>query len=731
MDSGYIALQGSTGTPMRVVGANVPFESLIYLIGILACTVVVLGIVWHVRDWGADASKKEDRPSLSGMLKNMGSALSQRKMVRSLGIAGVFHACIVFGIVVLMANSAIHAVTHFMGVTVEGTFYIVTSISADISGLVLFVGLMGLFVIKYVVRPERQQPHNMRSAALLLALSFSCLSGYFVEGARIAGQLMLTAQPHAMNYEMIASPVGWLCAKPFMGLTLDQVLLAHRIGWWCHALFNMVGLACLPFGRLWHIVAAMFNGANKKVGQLREIEDFEDEESLGAQRVKNLKWTDFADLDACIECGACSVACPANNAGYPLNPKMDIILSLRDERRRVQKLEREARRQAVDAGADGASSGESAPVCSEGRDLVDIIGTDALWSCVTCQACSQACPLEIDHVDKLIDVRRRVTLWDEEAPDQAQAAFINLDMNQNPWGLGYADRADWLAPMHIEHKLVDLAADPDAEYDYLLFGGCFAAYDLRYRKVVAAAVKLLYALGVRLAYLGVEERCCGDSARRLGNEFLYQELARANIDTFKRYGVRKIVTLCPHCMNTLKNEYPRLDAELDVEVHHMSGLLADEVRATGLSYQGEYRMLVQEPCYLARYNPEEDRIVDALEAAGFTVCNEGDSVGPTCCGGGGGCMWLDDVAVRKAQRISEQRADDLAHLAHEHGIGLQTGMMATGCPYCMTMLDDAMSTKQTMVSAADFAEILWETYKTGKPPASSENADAVLAAAAR
>lgn len=688
MLSDYVELQGAADVPSRVVGANIPYMSLIYLVAVVALLVIVAGFVRRIRGWGVDFTKSENRASFSVMMGNILDALSQRQMIRGFGATAAFHICIVWGLVVLALNSTLDALAHFLGLTIRGSLYVASSASADIFGLVIIVGLAGMLVVKFVVRPARQDPCDCRSAALLLAFLFACISGYFVEGARIAGQLAQTIDPGELNYEIYSSPIGWWVAKLYVGLSLEQILLFHRACWWVHALCNMAGLAFLPFSRLWHIVAAMFNASHKQIGSLKEIEDFENEESLGAQYLKNLKWTDLADLDACIECGACSVVCPANNAGYPLNPKTDIILSFRNEKRREK--------------TEGGL----------GRDLREVIGDDALWSCATCRACVEACPLSIDHISKVVDVRRRVVLWDEEAPDRAQAAFINLDMNQNPWGMGYAARSDWVKRTGVEGQLINLAEQPEASFDYLLFAGCFAAFDLRYRRAAAASVRLLGLLGRKVAYLGIRESCCGDSARRLGNEFLYQELASRNIDAFKSCGASRIITLCPHCLNTLKNEYPRLDSELNVHVFHISEVLTDLLRDRGdLNLGRGPAVLVQEPCYLARYNPSSDLLVEALNAAGCFVVNEGDKYGPTCCGGGGGCMWLDDAAVEKSKRISAARLDALIETASKSGVALDDARLVSGCPYCMTMLDDALSERGDVLRASDVSEVLWELLK--------------------
>lgn len=654
---GFTALEGAATVPSRVVGANIAYEWLIYVAGIAA--LVVAGWFGYRKflSWGVAGPKQRFSPK--EFVANAAEALSQRRMVRAFGPVAIFHILIVVGFAVLLLNSALDAVSHLTGwFALEGNGYIVTSCSADIAGLLLMVGLGGLFIVKYLVRPGRQRPTSWRSGALLLALLFAVATGYLVEGARIAGQMLLTAEPGALDYEMAASPVGWVVALALRGMGLDGVLLFHRVIWWVHGLFIMIGIACLPFGKLWHVVAAVVNGAGRETARPRTIEDYEDESRLGAARVQNLSWGDLADLDACIECGACNEVCPACRAEYPLSPKQSLILALREER-------------------DGDKEAAE-------RDLSEAVGASALWSCVTCAACAEVCPMHIDHISKVNEIRRRVVLWDEEAPDELQAMFISLEMNQNPWGLGFAARADWVRELGLQDCLVDLSENPDAEVDYVLFAGCFAAYDLSYRRAAAASVKLLRDCGVTLGYLGTEEACCGDSARRLGNEYLYESLVSQNKEAFERHHVKRLLTLCPHCLNALSNEYGIGGDYVMPPVFHITDVLL-EVLPEG-AQAGE--VLVQEPCYLVRYNRDHADAEQVLRRMGATVRNGGDIYGPTCCGGGGGCMWLDDRAIEKSKRISTARLEALESQAPAEGDSLP---IVTTCPYCYSMLNDAVS----------------------------------------
>ncbi len=722
--SDYTPLTGGDGTPSRVVGANIPFDWLVYIFGILAVIALAIGIILRVRMYRRGKREKADIQTPSKfrrVLYTVGLALSQKKVISSLGISGVFHALLVWSLIVLLLTAAVDASSEWLGWPVmEGMVYMVHAFIGEFAGVTAFVGAAGLACTRYISHSARMEGVRVRSILSPLAFALVFLTGFILEGARIAAQMDLSADPSMMAYEQIASPVGYLFALMLGSAGADAVLTLHRYLWWIHAFIAFAGIVLIPYGRMWHAVGGWTSAyKNDDTGALRNIKDvesLEDEHEFGAHEIRDLIVDDLADLDACTECGLCRMTCPANQAGYVLNPKQSIILNLQAERKRTMHI----------VGGDASEGSEDGY-----RPLSQVIGKEPLWSCITCRACVEICPINVNHISKLIDIRRYVTMWESEPPEAAQSAFVNLERNANPWGIGFAQRVDWLERAQVQDIVHVLEPGEDASsYDYVLFAGCFAAYDVRYRQVIAAAVYLLNEQGVSLAYLGSNESCCGDSARRLGNEYLYQELAQKNIEMFKSCNVQRIVTLCPHCLQTLKNEYPDLDNELSLEVFHIMQILdVDKLKVQGIRTDAG-TVLVQEPCYLARYNKDANLSADILKKCGIVTVDSSAVEGATCCGGGGGCMWLDDAALQKAQRVSEKRADAFIAAASQSetmqpskaGADEQEGQnsqetgqgatIVTSCPYCLTMLTDALADKDdASLQVKDICEVLWEEEK--------------------
>nr|WP_242860315.1 (Fe-S)-binding protein [Desulfosporosinus sp. I2] len=346
------------------------------------------------------------------------------------------------------------------------------------------------------------------------------------------------------------------------------------------------------------------------------------------------------------------------------------------------------------AGQEAAAASESDE--SEGwtgRALIgEVISEEDIWACTTCRSCEQQCPVFVEHVDKTIDMRRNLVLMETRFPGEAQLAFKNMENNGNPWGIGWSTRADFLTGLGVK------TYEEDPEVEYLYWPGCSGAFDARNQKVSAALVKLLQAAGVRFAILGNEEKCCGDSARKLGNEYLFYSLATENIEVMKGYGVKKIITQCPHCYNFLKNEYPQLGGDFEV-IHHTVFLL-DLVKSGKLKLsRGDNKSVTyHDSCYLGRYNEIYDQPRELLKAVGLEI-KEMKHTGEKsfCCGAGGGRMWLEE---NEGQRINEMRTDE--------AIAVKTDYVSTACPFCLTMIVDGIAAREAgeQLKALDIAEIL-------------------------
>ncbi|HLG91477.1 MAG TPA: (Fe-S)-binding protein, partial [Acidimicrobiales bacterium] len=455
-----------------------------------------------------------------------------------------------------------------------------------------------------------------------------------------------------------------------------------------------------------HIVTAPLNVAFSRrpraLGPLAttpnmDPEQLSEDSVFGAGRIEHLSWKQLLDLVTCTECGRCQDQCPAWTTGKPLSPKL-VVLDLRD------RLFEAAPALLADGSGDGGDDKALVP---------DVIAEDVLWSCTTCGACVEQCPVDIEHVDTIVDMRRYQVLMESSFPSEASSMLRNIENQGDPWGLGARHRLDWAEGLEVD--VVEASIPPDVEYLYWV--GCAGALDERARKMTQAIARLLQEAGVRFAVLGPAESCTGDPARRMGNEYLFQTQAEANISTLKAVGARKVIASCPHCFNTLGREYPALGGDFEV-VHHtqlLGQLLAEGRLAPRRPL--EATVTYHDPCYLGRHNrvfDEPRAVLDAvpgLRSVEMHRCRERGF----CCGAGGSRMWMEE---RIGKRVNAERTDE----------ALSTGadMVGTACPYCLIMLDDALKQRQAGGSAPqstrvlDVAQVLEESLRQAPQPAKAE-----------
>ncbi len=609
---------------------------------------------------------------LPGRLSNaLYQVLGQVRVTRVAG-AGTAHGLFFWGFLILFIGTCLIGLQAdftdpLFGLKfLKGRFYLFFSLALDIAGAVAICMLAGLFVRRYLLKPAGLE--TRREDALIHGLLMVILvTGFIIEGARMAATELGTDLA-------IWSPVGLLFAKFLSGLGESALRSLHVGLWWLHLLLALGFVAILPFTKLRHILTTsanyLFVDQGPKGGLVTLDMENEEAESFGAATLSDLTWKDVFDSDACTLCKRCQDRCPAYATDKPLSP-MKMVNQLQE----------------IAFGNPGAS-------------LSETIGKDEIWSCTTCRACQEICPAVIEHVPKFVDMRRNLVLMEGEFPgEEVMTAVDNTEVNGNPLGMAFASRGDWAEDLGIK----SLADDPDV--DLLYFVGCYASFDKRNIKIARSFVKLCQAAGLKVGILGKEEKCCGEPVRKLGNEYLYQALAAENIERIKGYGIKQIVTSCPHCFNTLAKDYA--DLGLAVPVEHYTVFL-DRLLDKGslkLGSPQHFSCTYHDSCYLGRYNDVYDAPRRLISRAGGAVAEMSKSRAESfCCGAGGGRILAEE---KLGTRISEARA----------GMAAETGasLLLSSCPFCMTMFEDGIKGAgfEETLKPKDIAEILVERLPAG------------------
>lgn len=704
-------LEGGYEIPMRVVGANIYYEWLIYIFMLIPIGFFIYGVLKRVRVWLlARGETSRDDKLLARSLNFLVNTFAQKQVLRKT-TAGISHFFLFWGFVVLFIATIFFAAWDKIGFPrLVGSFYVNFSAFIDIMGFLAMIGILVLAVIRYIQRPGRLNDTQPLDGWILFLIAAILFTGYIVEGLRIAGQIQLSATFAQIDYEKIASPVGWIFAGMFSGMGLESILSWHRFNWWFHMVIAFIFIGGVAYTKLWHIFTGMtsYFFSNLET-DINVVENIEEAETFGVENIDEFHWKDLLDLDACIRCGRCQEACPAYNTGKKLNPKITIIQTMKKHMDVTAPYLLKIKGDAQEEGSlamtvDEVDDVDQALVEKEPMEqslLYDIVSPEVLWACTNCRACVVHCPMEIEHLSKITEMRRNLVMWQGDIPSEAQTTFTNLERNYNPWGVGWASRALWLEERKIRDQ-VNVLGEDKGEFEYLLYGGCAVAFDDRYKKVGETVVRLLNKAGVKFGYLGTEEMCCGDPPRRLGNEYLFQTLARHNIEAFNNYSVKKIICLCPHGYNSLKNEYPYLNGHY--EVFHYTEILADLVEQGLLNVRGDDRRKVSyhDSCFLGRYNdiyqPPRELV---SKTGGRLVEVEKSRQYGFCCGAGGGRMFLEEEAADGYKRINETRVDQLLQTEPE--------MIISNCPYCLTMLTDGVKVSQDEnIPVFDVAEYLWQ-----------------------
>ncbi len=516
-------------------------------------------------------------------------------------------------------------------------------------------------------------------------------------------------------------PVSGRVAEWFLyGMSPRSAANAMTFGVLLHIAIVMSFLNFLPMGKHFHIITGLptvYFQRLAPMGQLSKL-DLENSESFGVSKLTDLSWKEILDTYSCTECGRCQTYCPTYDTGKPLTHK-EMNRAIRHHAQQaaasmplpLQALLTRMNRVPASSnghdGHDGASAGaglQLPPDLAEKLpplvgDAGGVLPDETIWACTTCGWCEQACPVFIEHLPRIVDMRRHLVLMESRFPDEAARVFKGMETQGNPWGMGSNRRAEWCADLGV--RTAASVKEAAENFEWLFFVGCAGSFDERQKKVSRAIVKILQAAKVDFVILGEEETCNGDSARRLGNEYLFQSLAQQNVETLNRYGVKKIVTQCPHCFNTLGNEYPQFGGHFKV-LHHSEVIaqLVEEGRLKPGEVQLEEPVTYHDSCYLARHNGISEAPRQALVSIGVKVKEMDRSRTETfCCGAGGGRMWLEETI---GQRINQNRVNEAALTLGEKGI------VATSCPFCLTMIKDGISEtgRAESMQAKDIAELV-------------------------
>ena len=602
--------------------------------------------------------------------------LGQVRVLKNL-YPGVMHFLIFWGVTIQVLGTLINLAQMQLFVPFvelpfpRGNLYLGFELVMDLAGLAILAGVFLALFRRVILRPKTLETRWDDIYALTL-LGLIPIVGFLLEVTRL-----LASAPAWSNWSPIGNLVaGWLRAA---GVSREGAAGIHDILFWTHAALGLVLFASIPFTKMRHVIFTPLNvltRSRRKQGVLEKIDEIEEAEKLGVGQIDEFTRSQLLSFDACVRCGRCEDFCPAAFSGMPYSPR-NLMQTLRETM------------------LNTLIPNEGSMQKDQAREPFEKIMLDGTpWFCTTCGACLTNCPAFVNPVDTIVELRRFQALTTGKVPKSVADALRNMERQGNPWGIPAGDRVSWLEGLGVR----ELA--PGEETDVLLFLGCAFAFDGRNQKVARSFVKLLQKLGVDFATLGLDETCCGETARRLGNEYLFQIFAEQNIDAFGAVKFNRIVTQCPHCFNTLKNEYPQMGGNFTVQ--HYTEYLAELLSTNPVVFSGSYNLqgsiAYHDSCYLGRYNQVYAQPRQLLEKTKSNLVEMArrreDSF---CCGGGGGGMWLE---TDPNTRINHRRLQQVL------GAGAQT--LATACPYCLIMFEDAIRSKGLgdEIRALDIAELL-------------------------
>ena len=681
-------------------------------------TVIPVLIVWgslrfadRVRNWerGAPDRRRTTPKNVKRRLADYRAGVYMRTLLRD-SAAGLMHSMIYFGFLVLLGVTTVLEIDHQLPESLKflhGRTYQAYAMIGDLAGLVFTAGVVWAILRRYVQRPYRirikTKPEHAAILGVLLGIG---VTGFGAEMFRIAESQAAGVDMDFEKWSFVGYPLAQLVNEASV-----NTLSNWHLGWWiAHVVTFIAFLVLLPITMLRHIFTSPLNmylkdrerpkGAMKAMPNLTETSL----ESFGAAVVEDFTWKQLLDTDACTMCGRCTSVCPAHATGKPLDPR-EIVLKTGE---------------VMAATAAHAPDGRVSPplgtdpeITIGANSLFERITAEEIWACTSCKACDEICPVNIEILDKILDMRRYLSLMESNFPAELGNAYRAMENQGNPWGMNQGDRAEWANDLDVD------VVDPGAafNYEYLYWVGCAGSFDDKNKKVTQSMAKLLKRAGIDVAILGPSEMCTGDSARRSGNEYLFQMLAMPNVEMLNGMGVKKIITQCPHCFNTLKNEYPQLGG--DYEVVHHTELLESLISTGQLDMSNatlDDRITYHDSCYLGRHNDvymAPRNVVSSIKGVEVVEMQRNGTKG-MCCGAGGARMWMEESIGTK---VNDERARE--------AISTGATRVATACPFCYIMLDDGVKgagVDESAVKVADIAIHVLEAIENGERLAASSDA---------
>ena len=664
---------------------------LFYLVAAASISCFVYGLHRRRRLWrlGSQAEQQLSWKAIIGRF--LSQVMTQRTLRHGRRAAGIAHRLFFYGFIVLLIGTILIAIEHYAALLLgreadqplfhKGLYFACYELVLDAFGIAMLLGCCWFLQRRWNNRSS--MAHHWSDWFVLVTLLLLGLSGYLVEGLRIIHE-----QTPQAGYSFVGFAVASLLQT--LGTTGLQASLLHLVVWWLHAVLALGLIAAFPYTRLLHSLAGqwLISTREQSLGVMTPIaiEDVEATGRVGVGNVEEFTRLQLTELDACVSCGRCQDACPAHEAGKPLSPR-DVVQDIRGHLNIIGPL--------LLAGIDESDRANHPKLHEE------TITAETLWSCTSCHACVDVCPLDVNPLRMISDMRRHL-IGEGQLRGSPATALQKMQRSGNPWGLPAEERLHWAEGLDVS------TVHDNPDFDVLYWVGCAASYDRRIQRVARAVVQLLHHAQVNFAVLGPEERCTGESARRMGDEFLFQELAATNLATLQQHAVKRIVTHCPHCLNSLTNDYSQFGGKFEV-LHHTQ-LLQELVQlgrlpAPAPSGQKNDQVTYHDPCYLARVGkisePPRQLIQLTISARGNLQEMPRRREQTACCGAGGGRMWFDDPPDQRAGR---DRIDEIVET------GCQT--VAVGCPFCLTMISDGLAASDANIEVQDIAELCLSALET-------------------